>query len=394
MKYPAVASILTLLLTTNAFAGASPIEFTVEELAASHQNAKLISETAAACLQKTWETHNKFYQQRQYSKYYGNRKPEHKTAQGRKEVLLRLLPELNARVARGDRNALAELTKREQELEATSCIGLTLKCLGDGFKTAGMDDTWQKIWDWLARKGDDGAPLFYGTDLQKALVDLGWKSMYWNPDLSMNEEWDRLEAEMNPVKEGKKWNPIWGGHAYRWSLVKRKQDYYGIPVQDIQTLVNFGGKTPEEFKKVPFFVGTAHAGYHVFPGYKGQVIEAHSMRELKSHHNLEVGAFNPLVQEVNGVPNGNGAPKWTRIEHYRSGMILVPPGYISDKPYVEPKAAVGTPPNRAPRPEGADFGDQPQPPLDLNPPRRDPRNDPWFDPQPRRRDRGGFPWFR
>ena len=394
MKYPAVASLLALSLLTSAsaFAGASPIDFSPEEIAANARNAKLISDTAASCLSKTWDTHNKFYNQRRYSKYYGNRKPEHKTVDGRKQVLLKLLPELNARVSRGDRAALAELVSREKELEATSCIGLTLKCLGEGFRTAGMGDTWAKIHEWVGRKGDDGSPLFYGTDLQKALVDLGWKSLYWNPDLSMNAEWDQLEAELNPVKDGKKWNPIWGGHAYRWSLVKRKQDYYGIPVQDITTLVNFGVKTPEEFKKVPFYVGTAHAGYHVFPGFKGQVIEAHSMRELNSHSNLEVGAFNPLFQEVNGVANGNGAPKWTRIEHYRSGMIVVPPGYISDKPYQEPPRAVGTPPNGTPRPELSQPAPG-QPPLDLNP-RRDQReeDEPFFQPPPRRR--GGFPWFR
>jgi len=390
------ASILSLSLlfsSSLAFAGASEVQFTPEEISANRQNAKLISESAAACISRTWDTHNKFYKQRGYSKYYGNRKPEHKTEAGRKAVLLQLLPQLATKVSRNDRIAIAELDKRAAELEAMSCIGLTLKCLGEGFQTAGMGETWSKIHTWVGRIGPDGAPLFYGTDLQKALVDLGWKSVYWNPDIDMNQEWDTLEAELNPLQEGKKWNPIWGGHVYRWSLVKRNRDYYGVPVQDIQTLVNFGTVTPADFKAVPFFVGTAHAGYHVFPGFKGNVIEAHSMRNLKSISNLEVGPFNPLNQEINGIPGGTGAPRWTNSEHYRSGVIVVPPGMLADKPFAPPGPSNSTPPNGTPRPDGLN------PPLDLNPGNN--RNidppaplDPWSQPAPRRRDRFLPPWLR
>ena len=328
-----------------AFAGASGVSFTDSEIAASRANATLISETAASCISRTWNEHLRFYKQRGYSKFYGNRHPKHKTAESRKNVLLSILPDLARRVQRGDRTAIEELDKREKELEATSCIGLAMQCLDEGFEKAGMSETWKKIYVWLGRTGPDGSPLFYGTDLQKALIDLGWKSLYWNPDLSQNEEWDRLEKAFNPLEPGKQWNPVWGGHVYRWSLVLRKKEYYEIPIHDIRTLVNFGISPSAEFKKPPFFIGTAHAGYHVFPGFKGQVIEAHSMRELKSRENLEVGEFNPLYQAVNGIPDGNGAPKWTRTEHYRSGVMVVPPGYIPDKPYSPPPPARDTPPN-------------------------------------------------
>ncbi|MNL19628.1 hypothetical protein D3C87_1408400 [compost metagenome] len=110
---------------------------------------------------------------------------------------------------------------------------------------------------------------------------------------------------------------VWGGHAYRYSLVMKKQNYYGLHVDDAQTLVGFDTTIPESFKKVPFFVGTAHAGYHVFPGKHGDVIEAHSMRTLNSIDNLQVSDFNPLAT--------GGGPRWTRTEKYRSGVIAIPP---------------------------------------------------------------------
>ncbi len=389
-----ILGLFFLLSAELAFAGASGVEFTPEEVLSNRLKGKLISDTSAACLSRVWDTHNKFFQLRGYSKYYGNRHPKHNTEAGRKAVLLQILPRLERRVSRNDRAAIAELHNREAELESTSCIGLTLKCLGEGFQAAGMHDTWSKIHTWLGRTGSDGTPMFYGTDLQKALVDLGWKSLYWNPDISMNDEWDLLEKSLNPSREinletGKeKWNPIWGGHAYRWALVKRSREYYGVPIHDIQTLVNFGTRPPADFRSIPFFVGTAHAGYHVFPGYKGQVIEAHSMRELVSKHNLEVGPMNPLNQELNGIPGGTGAPRWTKIEHYRSGVIVVPPGMLADKPFTVPAPSMSTPPNNAP------TGELP-PAQDIRPASR---NEPYsWGEQPRRerrRDRFLPSWLR
>lgn len=100
------------------------------------------------------------------------------------------------------------------------------------------------------------------------------------------------------------------------------------------------------------------------------------MRELKSSQNLEVGMFNPLYQPVNGVEGGNGAPRWTRSEHYRSGVIVVPPGFIADKPFTVPSAAVNTPPDGTVPPNNGEPGwNQPQDPWRPQPPRR---RDCWF----------------
>ncbi|MGZ3652495.1 MAG: hypothetical protein ACXVB9_06830 [Bdellovibrionota bacterium] len=326
-------------------AGASGVTFTQDEINSTLTNSRLISETAAACLQSTWNEHLAFFKANGYSKFYGSRKADYATAEGRKAAILRILPNLAKRVGQGDPAAIAELNRREAQLETTSCVGLAMKCTGQGFAAARMEATWDKIYSWLGRPDENGVPMYYGTDLQKALVDLGWKSLYWNPDVSQNAVWDQMDRQLNPLQAGKVWNGVWGAHAEHWAEVLNHHVYYGIPVQDIRTLVNFGITPSREFAKAPFFVGTAHAGYHVFPGFNGNVIEAHSVRDLGSIDNMQVGPFNPLNQDQNGVANGNGAPRWTRSEHYRSGVIVVPPGYIADEPYTIPPPAVGTPPN-------------------------------------------------
>ena len=87
-------------------------------------------------------------------------------------------------------------------------------------------------------------------------------------------------------------------------------------IHDSVSLVGFEKNQPTFFENIPFFVGIAHAGYHVFPGRRGEVIEAHSMRNLDSIKNLEYSKFNPL--------NSGGGPLWTAKERYRSGVIVTP----------------------------------------------------------------------
>ena len=58
-------------------------------------------------------------------------------------------------------------------------------------------------------------------------------------------------------------------------------------------------------------------GKHVFPGFVGDVIEAHSTRQLDSIDNLEQNPFNPLAK--------GGAPRWTQTDRYRSGIVGILP---------------------------------------------------------------------
>jgi hypothetical protein len=87
-------------------------------------------------------------------------------------------------------------------------------------------------------------------------------------------------------------------------------------VDNATKLVGFKKSPPSTFKNVPIFVATAHAGYHVFPGRGGDVIEAHSMRAMNSIENIEFSKFNPMAS--------GGGPRWTASLKYRSGLICVP----------------------------------------------------------------------
>jgi hypothetical protein len=272
----------------------SPI-FTDLEIQKHRANIGVITKAATQCLIDTYSDHVRFYEKWKVSKYYGDRKPEHRTeALRRKELIKYGAPE----------NLISQL-------EPISCIGLTIECLGKGFAAANQSATWDKIYKRLAVDH-----RFLGTDLQIMLIQLGWSTAYWNPDPSQNSRWDAEDRALVPLKPGRKWMPVWGGHAARYRSVILRKDYSGIPILDAKTLVGFKDKAPAALARVPFFIGTAHAGYHVFPGFGERVIEAHSRRNLNDFKNLEVSLFNPL---------GGGGPKWTHSEHYRSGVIVMPP---------------------------------------------------------------------
>lgn len=282
----------------------------VQELTQYRQEMSKINTAADLCLKQTWDTHVQFHEKYKVSKYYGDRHPEWGKRSKRLEVI---------------RDVGSPLWIVDQQ-EPISCIGLTLKCLGEAFVSAQnpvVTKLWNKIQTHVIANGTQGDFLI--RDLQT----LGWKVMYWNPNPSLNKVWDAedpivLKANKivnweSPVKDelGRNlFNSGWGFHAYRYNSVMKKNDYVGVRVDDKETLVNFGTLVPEKFKQAPFFVGIAHAGYHVFSGSYGQVIEAHSMRHLTSIDNLQRADFNPLA----GL-----APKWTQSEKYRSGIIAVPP---------------------------------------------------------------------
>lgn len=289
-----LANISILTFTLTAVAGQDLKNFfTAEEKEQNRRNVRLIADVAAACLDRIYNDHLNFFKRNNVSKYYGDRRY---SAKDLEDALITC------------RAPVSLIT----QLEPISCVGLTVKCLKEGFVAAKMEDTWNKIYPELRRAGMDG------TRLQAMLHELGWKIYYWNPDPAKNEEWDAEDRELNPLdpEKHKDWNPVWGGHAENYRSVQKNNEYYFIPVDDKTTLVGFGTAVPKEFLKIPFFIGTAHSGYHVFPGRNGQVIEAHSMRSLCSIDNLQFSPFNPLAT--------GGGPRWTNSEKYRSGIIVAP----------------------------------------------------------------------
>lgn len=278
-------------------ASAQVANFAPEEVAYHRQNVGLVAQVAADCLDDTYSDHIEFFEEWGVSKYYGNRRPDYSTKAG-------LIAALKAY------GKPAELVS---QLQPISCIGLAMSCLKKGFAAVGQESTWDKIHAQLKINNN-----FFGTDLQKNLIRLGWKSYYWNPNPARNAQWDQEDQALNPLKPGAKWNAVWGGHAYRYNQALNKGFYYekDLIVHDAHSLVGFGDVQPAFFDEIPFFVGIAHAGYHVFPGRHGEVIEAHSMRNLNARDNLEFSEFNPLKK--------GGGPVWTAKEKYRSGVVVTP----------------------------------------------------------------------
>ncbi len=386
-------SLFLTLFSPGSHARSTDLCFSEAEVSQMRAKSRIVSEAASKCLQSYWDTHVQFFRANGYSKYYGNRNESLKTDDLRRKVILlavwpdflsrfrpaervamekaKGLKELEQLVQKYDPRFLAAFKAKVKELKIVdrakdelylgetdsgfpklrpnlkpylqniSCIDMARRCLQAGFEAGKLDATWAKIDRLVKSEGVSGAVL------QKALADLGWHILYFNPDTSMNEEWDREDKVIAPLKPKNPgdpmptWNPIWGAHAERWSgfcepdgkLRPGKErggvlcsDHYEvgsespIPVDDKNLLVNFGIRVPSAFRKVPFFLGTAHSGYHVFPGFYGQVIEAHSMKKLTSRENIERSLFNPLDE--------GGGPRWTKEERYRSGVIAVPPGTI------------------------------------------------------------------
>lgn len=160
---------------------------------------------------------------------------------------------------------------------------------------------WKRVFAFVKDNGMDGSALL------DALQKLDWMILYWNPNPRENARWDSEDG----TRKSRGW------HAERHKQVTTKGSYYSNTVNDRETLVGFGSQSPAALRHVPFFIGVAHTGYHVFPGFRGDVIEAHSMRALDSIDNLEKSPFNPLAK--------GGGPRWTATEKYRSGIIGVPP---------------------------------------------------------------------
>lgn len=284
------------------------ISFTREEIKNHKSQIRGLVSRARKCLLNFKEEHLNFYQEncRQIegkkvclSKFYGDRRysknREFRRSDGK---LLEFLPD-----ALKDNGFNPQKSK---EMRAISCIGMALQCLEEGFSQTGQRDQWNKI-NRFVRKNNVS-----GTALQHALSKIGWTTLYWNP----SPHW-RLEDDAQKWdKEEKNWASK-GWHSYRYQMIMRRGTYWYNNVDDFEALVGFEKNVPEIMKKHPFWVGTAHTGYHVFPGTFGKVVEAHSTRHITSIDNLEFSDFSPM--------KAGGGPRWTGTEKYRSGLMAFPP---------------------------------------------------------------------
>jgi hypothetical protein len=267
------------------------IAFTPGEIARHDQDVDQITNTAAACLQRDYQHFQDFFRRYGVSPYYGDRGSFGKLSYAGKKEYLRQIGKNPNLVA---------------QMEPLSCVELMLNCLGEGFKKAGEADLWQRIRSFTILNGVDGMATQY------ALEKLGWKTLYWNPDVRRNRQWDAAERAHNPQNTDR----FWGYHEENWVSVQRSSRYFWNQVDDSRELVNFGARTPSFLRNVPFFVGIAHMGYHVFPGTFGHVVEAHSTKQITDPTNMESAPFNPLGGQA---PTGG---------MYHTGLITVPAKFL------------------------------------------------------------------
>jgi hypothetical protein len=267
------------------------IEFSEAEIKTHAEKILPLTQKAAACLKGKFKHHTDFYKKWGISPYYGDKSSFTRFKYAQQKALFR---------------KLGLSIKLIDEMKPTSCIGLTLQCMAEGFKSTDQHDLWDRIKKFVQLNGQSG------LSLQIALRKLGWKSLYWNPKTSSNKAWDAREKKKYPVDK----EHFRGHHAYSYLSVKKWNKYYILGVDDATSLVNFGTDIPREFKKIPFFVGNAHLGYHIFSGAYGNIIEAHSTRKITDPRTLETSPFNPLASK--GGPRGGV---------YRSGVLVIPPGF-------------------------------------------------------------------
>lgn len=311
MKLLVIAMAVMMTVSAQASRYKGSVNFSSEEVAKHEKKINQLLEVSKNCLQNYKASHINFYRNNCrtkrdgtkvcLSKYYGERKYSKKRG---------------ARRADGQRlEYLGDALKNSgfsldymRTMETTSCVGMALSCLKQGFERTGQSAQWKKVISFV-RKNNVG-----GTSLQHALQKLGWRLFYWNP-VPLNKI--EREAKKWDIEE-KNWKSK-GWHHYRYVTVMNHNRYWYNTIDDKFSMVGFGEGTPNVIRNVPFWVGIAHTGYHVFPGTYADVIEAHSTRHITSYTNMEFSKFAPFAQ--------GGGPRWSSTEKYRSGMIALPPGY-------------------------------------------------------------------
>ena len=194
---------LSLSLTTlNAYAGfEGSVSFSLEEIKAHADSISSLTAEADVCLKQDLNRHNEFYKKYGISAFYGQNSAYSKMSQSERINFLKS--------KKLDPKLVTEIT-------ATSCVGLSLKCLERGFKVTNQEAVYKKLKAFTVLNGVDG------TALQHGLTQLGWKTLYWNPNPSKNKTWD-LQEKLADRFNRKKFR---GFHEDNYIAVKSKKRYY------------------------------------------------------------------------------------------------------------------------------------------------------------------------
>lgn len=166
-------------------------------------------------------------------------------------------------------------------LTKSSCVVWAMECAEYAFNKIGQGSTWNAVAS-VARRNQ-----LKGTYLIGELIRRGWTGLYWNPDTS-----DTSDPE----------------HSYSYHVANTRKTYYKVKVSDYvidyrRTPVNMSGIN--KLDKVPFWVGCARGGMHVFCGTGANVSEFH----------WDAPATNPKAMELVALKD----------YAWLSGIIAVPP---------------------------------------------------------------------
>ncbi len=136
-------------------------------------------------------------------------------------------------------------------LTESSCVVWAMECAAYAFNKVSANSKWNRI-SHVTRQNK-----LRGTVLIGELIKLGWTGIYWNPDTT-----DTSDSE----------------HSYSAHVAKTKKTYYKLPVSDLvvdyrRSPVNMTGI--DTLDKVPFWIGCARGGMHVFCGTGANVSEFH-----------------------------------------------------------------------------------------------------------------------
>ena len=291
--YSKLAIFAVLLMTFSNSANAQSFNrkfvVTPQEKQTHAQSIRRMSPIVRNCLKADLTKHRKFMRKYGISAFYGSNSSFSKKSDSERRNFLRSI---------GKDPSLVD------QMNKTSCIGLAIKCYERGFQQTGQADMWKRVMQYASENGWDGSAII------EAFRELGWYVLYWNPDTSLNKQYDDADKARNPTNKG----GTWAYNAYRLLTVKRYNKYYKNTVDDSSTLVNFGENPSDFLRYSPMMIGVAHSGYHVFPGYSNVIIEGHSTRGIQDPNTVEASYFNPLG--YGGGPRGR----------YLSGIIAVPPG--------------------------------------------------------------------
>lgn len=196
---------------------------------------------------------------------------------------------------------IQDADERYGDLQMISSVIWALKHVRAAYEAAEKTERADQIYRIVMDRGGHAKDLI--VELQKD----GWHSIYWNPDVALPDDDKKASLHLRSWQEA------------------QKGTYFNNTIKVDYLLTNYrptkGSKTKKDLsslkklKRVPFWVGLANYGRHIFVGYQDHLSEAHSA-EMPTSNNL-------IMDSEFGKWHGHYPS-----EKLLSGIIMVPPGSL------------------------------------------------------------------